>query len=248
MKQTFVIDALPERGSVYRDTHSIAVVDVLRATTVIVTALSCGHRIYPVATLVEAVSVAGHLKNPIFAGEQAGIKPAGFDLNNSPAAVAGLAGTDPIVLLSSAGTQLLAHARGASDIYVTCLRNYTATATHIAAHARRVALIGAGTRGEPRPEDQMVCAWIGAQLLRRGFEPEDERTLNEVDAWRGVAPEAILESPSVQYLRDTRQIDDVEFVLAHVDDIDAIAIYNGQQVTLLPASDEEQSGLALQAT
>lgn len=247
MRRSFVIDALPERGTFYRDTHSIAVVDVFRATTVIVTALSCGHRVFPVATLLEAMDVAGHLKNAVFAGEQAGVKPDGFDLNNSPAAVAALGGNDPIVLLSSAGTQLLAHARGASDIYVACLRNFTATATHIAAHAQRVALIGAGTRGEPRPEDQMVCAWMGAQLLERGFEPEDERTLGEVAAWRDAAPTAVLESPSVDYLRQTRQTDDIEFVVAHVDDVDAIAIYNGQQVTLLPASDEEQLGLAQQA-
>lgn len=248
MNRTFVIDALPERGAFYRDTHSIAVVDVFRATTVIVTALSCGHRIYPVATLLEAMSVAGHLRNAIFAGEQGGVKPDGFDLNNSPAAVAALEGADPIVLLSSAGTQLLAHARGASDIYVACLRNFGATAEHIAAHARRAALIGAGTRGEPRPEDQMVCAWIGARLLERGFEPENEQTLNEVAEWRGAAPEAILASASADYLRETRQTADIDFVLGHVDDVDAIAIYNGQQVTLLPASEEDQPGLALQAT
>jgi 2-phosphosulfolactate phosphatase len=247
MKQSFVIDALPERGAFYRDTHAIAVVDVFRATTVIVTALSCGHRIYPVATLVEAMNVAGHLKNPIFAGEQAGIKPDGFDLNNSPAAVAALGGSDPIVLLSSAGTQLLAHARGASDIYVACLRNFTATAVHIAANVRRVALIGAGTRGEPRPEDQMVCAWIGLQLVELGFEPENDKTMSEVEAWSGAEPRVIVSSPSADYLRETRQAADIDFVLSHVDDVDAIAIYNGQQVTLLTAAEQEQPGLA-QAT
>ena len=247
MKQSFTIDALPERGAHYRDSHAIAVVDVFRATTVIVTALSRGHRIYPVATLVEAMNVAGHLKNPVFAGEQAGVKPDGFDLNNSPAAVAALGGSDPIVLLSSAGTQLLAHARGASDIYVACLRNFTATAMHIASNVRRVALIGAGTRGEPRPEDQMVCAWIGRQLLDFGFEPESVSTMSEVEAWMGADPRMILSSPSADYLRETRQTDDIDFVLGHIDDVDAIAIYNGQQVTLLPAVEQEIPGLA-QAT
>ena len=247
MTPSFVIDALPERGLSYRDTHAIVVVDVFRATTVIVTALSCGHRIYPVATLVEAMNVAGGLKNPVFAGEQAGVKPEGFDLNNSPAAIASMGGSDPIVLLSSAGTQLLAHARGASDIYVACLRNFTATATHIASNVDRVALIGAGTRGQPRPEDQMVCAWIGEQLLQRGYQPENDTTVDEVQAWRGADPRAILDSPSVGYLRETRQLADVDFVLGHIDDVDAIAIYNGQQVTLLSAADQERAGLA-QAT
>ena len=248
MDRTFVIDSLPERANRYRDTHAIVVVDVFRATTVIVTALSRGHRIYPVATVDEAAMVAAQLKNPILAGEQGGIKPDGFELNNSPAAVAQLDGSNPIVLLSSAGTQLLAHARGASAIYVACLRNFTATANQIVLSDRRVALIGAGTRGEARPEDQMVCAWIGGLLLRNDFQAENDATLAEVAAWNGVGVEVITSSPSAEYLRNSNQAHDIDFVLGHVDDVDAIALYNGQQVSLLPAGDEERSGLALQAT
>lgn len=248
MDRTFVIDALPERATRYRDTYAIVVVDVFRATTVIVTALSHGHRVYPVATVAEAAIVAGQLKNPILAGEQGGIKPDGFDLNNSPAAVSQLDGSNPIVLLSSAGTQLLAHARGASAVYVACLRNFTATANQIALSDRRVALIGAGTRGEARPEDQMVCAWIGQRLLGHGFRAENEATVRELAAWDGVRVEAIISSPSAEYLRNSNQTQDIDFVLGHVDDVDAIALYNGQQVSLLPAGDEERAGLALQAT
>ncbi|HEV2034867.1 MAG TPA: 2-phosphosulfolactate phosphatase [Candidatus Dormibacteraeota bacterium] len=246
MNRTFVIDSLPERAIRYRDTHAIAVVDVFRATTVIVTALACGHRVYPVATITEAMTFAAQLKNPILAGEQAGVKPPGFDLNNSPAAVALLDSSDPIVLLSSAGTQLLAHAKGASAIYVACLRNFTATANDIASGGRRVALIGAGTRGEARPEDQMVCAWIGQRLLQHGFRPENESTILEMAVWDGVAAEVIMSSPSVDYLRETQQTNDIDFVLGHVDDLDAIALYNGQQVRLLPA--EDRAGLAVHAT
>jgi len=248
LNRTFVIDALPERAHRYRETHAIAVVDVFRATTVIVTALSCGHRVYPVATLDEAILVASQLKNAVLVGEQGGVKPDGFDLNNSPAAVAQLDGSSPIVLLSSAGTQLLAHARGASAIYVACLRNFTTTANHIAIADRRVALIGAGTRGEPRPEDQMVCAWIGQRLLEHGFSPENQGTRDEMAAWDGQPAELITSSPSADYLRDTHQTHDINFVLEHVDDVDAIALYNGQQVSLLPAGEVERAGLALPAT
>jgi len=247
VNRTFAIDSLPERATRYRETHAIAVIDVFRATTVVITALACGHRVYPVATLAEAMMVAARLKNAILAGEQAGVKPYGFDLNNSPAAVARLDSSNPIVLLSSAGTQLLAHARGAASIYVACLRNYTATADHIAYADRRVALIGAGTRGEPRPEDQLVCAWIALRLLEHGFEPENESTIDELRRWDGVIVDVIKSSPSADYLRETRQTDDIEFVLGHIDDVDAIALYNGQQVSLLPAGDEGRAGLALPA-
>jgi len=247
VKPSFAIDALPESAAAYRDTHAIVVVDVFRATTVIVTALSCGHRIFPVASVAEAMTVASGLKDPVLAGEQSGVKPEAFDLNNSPAAIAALKGGRPVVLLTSAGTQLLAQARGASAIYVACLRNIRATAEHIAANHHRVALIGAGTRGEPRPEDQMVCAWLGERLLGAGFAAENQRTMTEVDVWRGARPDELLGSPSVDYLRSTKQEEDIDFVLDHVDDVDAIALYNGQQVSLLTTR-ELSSALSLEAT
>lgn len=247
MRPSFSIDALPESAPRYRSTHAIVVADVFRATTVIVTALSCGHRVYPVATVEEALAVSSHLNDAVLAGEQAGITPDGFDLNNSPAAIASLDGNRPVVLLTSAGTQLLAQARGAHAIYVACLRNLKATADHIVANHHRVALIGAGTRGEPRPEDQMACAWIGQRLLEAGFAVENGRTLAEVEAWRGVSPKVLLDSPSIGYLRASRQEKDIDFVLEHLDDVDAIAVYNGQQVSLLTTS-ELSHDLSLEAT
>lgn len=247
MKPSFSIDALPESAAKYRESHAIVVVDVFRATTVIVTALSCGRRIFPVASVDEAMMVAGGLRDPILAGEQGGIKPDGFDINNSPAALEAMPGTQPVVLLTSAGTQLLAQARGASAIYVACLRNIGATAEHLAAIHHRVALIGAGTRGEARPEDQMACAWLGERLLAAGFVAEDQRTLTEVEVWRGAQPEELLGSPSVDYLRATQQEADIAFVLTHVDDVDAIAVYNGQQVSLL-TTNELSGGASLEAT
>ena len=247
MKPSFAIDALPESAAAYRDTHAVVGIDVCRATTVIVTALSRGHRIFPVASIAEAHAVAGHLNYPVLAGEQAGIKPESFHLNNSPAAIARLAGTRPVVLLSSAGTQLLAQARGAAAIYVACLRNVSASAEHLAANHHRVVLIGAGTKGKPRPEDQMVCAWIGQKLVEAGFVAENERTLAEVERWRAARAEAILESPSVDYLRTSGQEEDITFVLDHVDDVDAIAVFNGQQVSLLTTT-ELNTPVGLEAT
>jgi 2-phosphosulfolactate phosphatase len=233
MRPSFVIDATPETVHLYRDTHAIVAVDVLRATTVIVTALACGHPIYPVSTVDEARDVATRLHDPVLAGEQAGIKPEGFHLNNSPAAVERLAGCRPIVLVTSAGTKLLSEARGASSIYVACLRNMIATAAQLIGTHRRVALVGAGTRGLPRPEDQYVCARIAELLYGQGYMPENERTVAELACWHGVPVEAMRDSPSADFLRETGQLDDLEFALTRIDDIDASAVFNGQQVSLL---------------
>ncbi|OLB88595.1 MAG: hypothetical protein AUI15_27670 [Actinobacteria bacterium 13_2_20CM_2_66_6] len=235
MAHSFVIDSLPESAVLYRDTHALAVVDVFRATTCIVTALFRGHAVYPVATIGEAVTVAGGLRDARLAGEQNGIKPPNFDYDNSPWTLAGLEGAHPIVLLTSAGTLLLTNCRGASAIYVASLRNLSATAAQLLHHPR-VALIGAGTRGKPRPEDQLVCAWIGDKLLAAGYEPESEQTLDEVEGWRGADHRIMGRSPSADYLRTTGREADIDFVLEHVDDIPEVAVYNGQQVSLLSSA------------
>ncbi len=240
MTPTFVVDWLPESALRYRATHALVAVDVFRATTVIVTALAGGHPVYPVGTLAEALNTAGRLREPLLAGEQAGLMPDGFDLDNSPVAMEAAPGLGPVVLLTSAGTLLLTNSRGASAIYVACLRNFTATARRLARH-RRVALIGAGTRGQPRDEDQLVCAWIADLLLAEGFRPEDERTAEEVERWRGVELGVLRHGASAGFLRGSGQEHDLEWVLAHIDDLDGVAVYNGQQVSLL----ESAAGLPL---
>ena len=40
-------------------------------------------------------------------------------------------------------------------------------------------------------------------------------------------------SPSADFLRSTGQHLDLEFVLSRVDDVDASAVFNGQQVSLM---------------
>jgi len=50
------------------------------------------------------------------------------------------------------------------------------------------------------------------------------------------------------YLRGSGQEADIEFVLSHLDDISEVAVYNGQQVSLLPAAELGNVALAAEAT
>jgi 2-phosphosulfolactate phosphatase len=244
-----VIDALPERAALYRSTHAIVGIDVFRATTTIVTGLAAGRRVYPVASVVEAMRTAGSLANPVLVGEVGGVKAEGFDLNNSPTLVASLEEDGrPLVVLSSAGTQLLKHAAGAEAVYCACFRNLSATARHVALHHRRVALIGAGTKGERRPEDQMACAAIGERLFRAGFMAEDASTHGELVRWRNADVGVIRSSPSADYLRNSQQEYDIEFVLSHLDDVDAAASVDGGVATLVAGHDQSSFSSSLAAS
>lgn len=236
MTATFIIDALPESARAHRTTHAIVAVDAFRATTTIVTALAAGRRVYPVSSVEEAHLIANGLATPLLAGELGGQRPDQFEFNNSPAALAEAGDRRPLILLSSAGTLLLAIAAGGISTYVACFRNLTATAQYIAARHDRVAIIGAGTRGQRRMEDQMACAWIGARLMAADMSPEDSSTASEVAYWRDVPISAIEASPSADYLRDSGQHDDIEFVLSHVDDLDLVVAFDGVEAKVVQPS------------
>jgi 2-phosphosulfolactate phosphatase len=234
--RTVVIDCFPESLPRYRDCQAVVAVDVIRATTTAVTAAAGGRRCFPVASIEAAVDLAKNLYDPLLVGELGGNTPYAFHLSNSPAQLASL--TDParpIILLSTSGTRVICQAGREQAIYAACLRNYTAQAAILAAHHPRVAIVGAGARGEFRMEDQMACAWIAEFLIDAGYEPLGE-TARLVKRWSGATVEVIIDGNSAAFLRETGQSRDLDFILAHVDDVQAaFRLEGGELVSVPPA-------------
>jgi len=118
--------------------RGVVVVDVLRATSTIVTALANGAKaVIPAATSEEAIRVASNLeKNGVLlAGERRSLKIEGFDLGNSPRemtpeAVAG----KTIVLATTNGTPALVVSAGGDPVLVGAPVNFSA----LAERARKV--------------------------------------------------------------------------------------------------------------
>lgn len=234
-----VIDHSPQSVARYLDGYAIVAVDVIRATTTLVTALAAGRRCYVACSAESARACAEGLADALLAGELGGDLPEGFDLTNSPAALALRGDVErPLVLVSSSGTRLLHNARQCAHAYLACLRNYEAVAEHIAGRHERIAVIGAGTRGEFREEDQLCCAWITARLMGRGYRVADAETERLVARWRDAPAEACLVSRSVDYLRRTDQLHDLAFVLSHVNDLALVAMLREDEVVcaVRPAS------------
>ncbi len=242
MEHSFVIDCFPESAAFYRSGYAIVVVDVIRATTMAVTAVALGRCCFPVTTVEEAFELARRLKNPILAGELAGDMPAGFEMSNSPAELVLRSDTHrPIVLLSSSGTQLIAQASGADAVYLSCFRNFTATARYLCGNGRpagprhsKVAIIGAGSRGEFREEDQMGCAWVAQTMMQAGYRPWNHATEEIVERWRGADPSACAQGNSAKYLHRSGQSRDLDFILEKIDDINAVFTIRGEEVVVAP--------------
>ena len=87
-----------------------------------------------------------------------------------------------------------------------------------------------GSRGQFREEDQLCCAWIAEGLLAAGYEAENAQTLSIVERWSGAPLEAMTSGASTEYLRKTGQTRDLDFILAHVNDLDEIYRFERGQV------------------
>lgn len=239
MPRSVVIDCFPESARHYLDGYAIVAIDVIRATTTAMTAVVNGRRCFPVPSLEAAVPLAARLDRPLLVGELGGNMPYGWDLTNSPVAVNQRDEIDrPMILLSSSGTKLIAQSAEASAVYLGSLRNWRSLARYLADRHPRIAVLGAGTRGEFREEDQLACAWIAGELIDRGFRAEDSRTTEVVQRWKGAEPAACAAGNSANYLRRSGQEHDLEFVLDHVDDLDtAFMVKHGEVVMLSPDED-----------
>lgn len=146
---------------------TVVVIDVLRASTSIVTALSNGAReIIPATTVESAMKISGNLagNTVILGGERNGKRIEGFNLGNSPLEyteerVRGKA----IIFTSTNGSQAIVRARYAHELVVCGFINISTVADFLRERPRDVVILCAGRNGMFSMEDT-VC---GGMLLSR---------------------------------------------------------------------------------
>ena len=140
---------------------TVVVIDVLRASTTIVTALTNGAReIIPVATVESAVKISGNLFGDVIllGGERNGKMIEGFNLGNSPAEyTAERVRNKAIIFSSTNGSQALVKARYARDLFVCSFVNVGTAAEALCRIGRDFTIVCAGNNGMLSMEDS-VCA------------------------------------------------------------------------------------------
>jgi 2-phosphosulfolactate phosphatase len=148
---------------------TVLVVDVLRASTTIITALGNGcEAVVPVRDPDDARRRAG-ARDVLLAGERRGEPIPGFDLGNSPVEVTGeRVRGKTVVFTTSNGTRALLAARGARAIGVAALVNLSAAADWARRGGGDVVIVCAGERGTRSLED-LVCAGLLAERLAGGI-------------------------------------------------------------------------------
>ena len=137
------------------------VIDVLRASTSIVTALANGCLgVVPVGDPAEARERAAATPGALIAGERRGEPLAGFDLGNSPLEFTrDRVGGRLVFLTTSNGTGALLAVRPAAAVAVAAFVNLSAAADWAVTGRRDLVVACAGERGARSLEDE-VCAGL----------------------------------------------------------------------------------------
>ena len=157
------------------------VIDVLRATSVITTALDNGaQEVIPVRTVEEAQSLyaTSDASKTLRGGERNALKIEGFDLSNSPLeykkkVVEG----KTIIITTTNGTNAINNVKGADEVVLACFRNVAAVADHLVGLSHRgsrdVVVVCAGTEGRFSLDDGL-CAGMLIELLKQKTEVETD--------------------------------------------------------------------------
>ena len=137
------------------------VIDVLRATTTMISALAAGCKaVRPCAEVEEARELAGQMRvgRVLLGGERGGVAIPGFDLGNSPREyTAKLCRGTTLVLTTTNATHALLRAAEAERVLVAGFVNYSAVCEQLQADARPVHIVCAGTEGEVTLEDTLLA-------------------------------------------------------------------------------------------
>ncbi|MCL2010991.1 MAG: 2-phosphosulfolactate phosphatase, partial [Synergistaceae bacterium] len=149
------------------------VVDVLRASTVIVSWFAAGgDELYPTGSVESARLLAERLKRegkkPILMGEQNAIAPQGFDLGNSPLEITPeLVQKNPCaVMVTTNGTvAMLKAASTGVPVLAACARNAPAALDAALSRGRRVGILCSGRKGRPAWDDTLCAGLLVACLM-----------------------------------------------------------------------------------
>lgn len=145
----------------------VVVVDVLRATSTIITSIDNGCKeVIPVVDIEEAMEMSRNYEREtcFLAGERNALMIEGFDLSNSPAEYTKDVVEDKsIIFTTTNGTKAIRRAEGAKQVVLGALINAKAVSDYILSFREDVAFICAGTEGRFSLDDIVA---VGAIISR----------------------------------------------------------------------------------
>ncbi|MFA8450707.1 MAG: 2-phosphosulfolactate phosphatase [Bacteroidales bacterium] len=150
----------------------VVVIDVLRATSVMLTALNNGvKRIFPYSDIDEARCFFSNLKekDKLLCGERAAERPYGFDLGNSPLDYKkAVVQNKLMVMTTSNGTRAIQNSEGARKLYIGAYLNLEALVEVLLnSNSSEIILLCSGTQNRFSLDDALCAGAIIRRLQNK---------------------------------------------------------------------------------
>jgi 2-phosphosulfolactate phosphatase len=212
--------------------RTVVVVDILRATSCMVTAFAHGvHHIIPFANLDNCRAMKAH--GYITSGERNGMKVDGFDKGNSPFEyMEGMKGAK-LAFTTTNGTEAIDRSSRAKEIVIGSFLNLSSVANHLLAGSNNVLILCAGWKGKVNMEDTLFAGALVEKIR--------DRIVQECDAPRAAQHlyEAakkdlvgfLADSSHVRRLARLHIVEDIGFCLT-ADQYNIVPVLDGEALTL----------------
>jgi 2-phosphosulfolactate phosphatase len=151
------------------ENKTVVVIDILRATSVITTALNNGCKgVIPVLTVEEAAEIVRNEKGDfMLGGERNALKIEGFHYSNSPLEYTrDTIDSKTLVMTTTNGTKAIKGCEGASNILIGAMVNAKSIAKRIVELNKDMVIVNAGTYGEFSIDDFLCSGYIIDCLLK----------------------------------------------------------------------------------
>lgn len=215
----------------------VVVIDMFRATSVIVTALNNGCKeVIPYLTIEETLNHARKFnkKKYILGGERKAVKIDGFDASNSPLEYTEeLIKGKSLLMTTTNGTRTLAKATSAKRILVGAMINAKAVAKKIININEDVVIINSGTNGNFSMDDYICSGYIINEVLNdyKNIELTDiAKTANIIYEGHKDILSYVKEASHYSVMKSLRLDDDIEYCTKK-SIIDIVPEYRNKKIT-----------------
>ena len=196
---------------------AVVAVDILRATSTMVTAFANGAtQIFPVMELEECKAYASH--NCLTAAEREGVKAEGFDLGNSPFSYTPeVVNGKAVAITTTNGTRAIRLSEQADEVIVGAFLNLEAVVQYLKKLGLDVLVVCAGWKGNFNLEDTLFAGAV-VDRLAGSFELENDAALASQHLYLEAKSNLLgflRRSSHVRRLEHLEIHKDIEFCLQH---------------------------------
>ena len=231
------IDIIDVAGNITQEKvkgKTVIIIDVLRATSVMTTALANGVKaIYPYKDIESVLKNSKLDKNPLLCGERKGLKIEGFDCGNSPLEYPReLVEGRNMYMTTSNGTRAIEKsADGAERIYISAFLNVGRVAKQIVEDNRDVVIVCSGT-DDNFSLDDALCA---GEIIKRAVKEKDIELSDMAIGLKFIAdnskdiPTTLKGTKHYEYLKSIGFTGDMEHCFT-MDKYDILPFYNDGKI------------------